>query len=638
MEQKYDGIDPDILLEIALQNNDLLKSIIDAVPYGITLRDSDNNYLLCNKECTNLLGSATKTENLITTGTISSPEFQPNGRLSSELAKEYINETLENGSKKFNWLHITPQGEECPTEIILKKLSPQKKGGKPLIASFIKDLRPFFEDDKKSVDIEDYFLNKVSYKKLFKAMVKISERLMFMYDMRSSQIQFYGNGAEQLEITETVQKFPDDLLKKNKVHPDDTEYFMDAIITAHKGIEEPFTIRFYNSNGTYRYFHFTYKVIKNNNGEPIYTIGYIEDINDKKLLEDNVKRDLLTTCYNKVATETAITNAIENNKDKKCTFFMIDIDNFKEVNDSLGHYFGDLTLSDVGKRLKDCFRSDDIVGRIGGDEFVVFAKNLTSKQAILEKAESIANIFRNSYSGEKKTYKVSASIGITQFPKDGKDFLTLYKNADKALYNSKHMGKDIYTLYAKNMRDNVVKERTEVENQNNLKIDNVDTELGSTIFTLLFEATDIQSAINASLSLIGKEFNTDRCYIFQTFNNGTSYKNTFEWCSEGTKPEIQYLQNISATLFENLFQDALKTGFTYNNFSEVKSAGLRQIMTDKKAKAYFLSFVKFTKDTNLIFGIDDCKNERTWSEKTLNTLKYISMCLSTFLKFINSEK
>ncbi len=627
----------DFLFNIARQNNTFFKDLVNIIPHGITLWDTNNNNILSNNKAIELFGHDLKNMTLKTLITEASPLYQPNNQLSKDLAKKHIQEAIKTGTKKFKWLHITPQGENLPVEITLTKIEPINKDDSPILAIFTQDLRSFYEGDKSIDEMDDYFLNTISYKMLFTAITNMTEKIFFMFDTRTSQIQYYGHGTKKLELTKNVQKFPDDLLERNKIHPDDKKDFLNSVEMAKKGIEKPCIFRSYNSEGNFRYFRTTYNVLKNKDNAPVYIVGKIEDIDDKIKLEDKINRDLLTTCYNKIATETAIKDLIENEKNESYTFYMIDIDNFKGINDTLGHYFGDMTLSNVGKKLKSCFRNNDIVGRIGGDEFVIFAKNTGDENTIIERAEKIAAIFRNSYSGEKKTYKISSSIGISQFPKDGNSFLDLYKSADKALYKSKQKGKDCYTIYSNNIKLSGTKKHTKLENSKKIITNKYDTEFTASIFTLLFEADDIQLAINAVLSLIGKNYNVDRCYILQSSNNGKVYKRAFEWCNKNIIPQNELYQDIPQNYFNKQLKDQNKNTIFYNNISNEKKSLFFNLLQDLNIKSYIISIAKHTKNENIIFGIGDCKNERIWQEEELNTLHYLGKFFSTFLRFNKTE-
>lgn len=133
---------------------------------------------------------------------------------------------------------------------------------------------------------------------------------------------------------------------------------------------------------------------------------------------------------------------------------MIDLDNFKAVNDTLGHVFGDKVLVDTAARLSRVFSEKDIIGRIGGDEFCAFLNLSTfndmesARRIIIQKAESLKKSMHETYSGAgNKEVTVSTSIGIALYPQDGSDYMTLYNNADSALYESKKHGKNTYTIY-----------------------------------------------------------------------------------------------------------------------------------------------------------------------------------------------
>ncbi|WP_242984556.1 GGDEF domain-containing protein [Clostridium sp. chh4-2] len=134
--------------------------------------------------------------------------------------------------------------------------------------------------------------------------------------------------------------------------------------------------------------------------------------------------------------------------DREYAFFIVDIDNFKRVNDTYGHASGDFVIAEFARNLKDHFREDDIVGRIGGDEFAVFLK-IPNREWLEKKAQQMAAGLRQNVKTDSGVCSVSASIGIAVYPEMGTDFVTLYKNADLALYYTKKNGKNGYTIFRK---------------------------------------------------------------------------------------------------------------------------------------------------------------------------------------------
>ena len=119
---------------------------------------------------------------------------------------------------------------------------------------------------------------------------------------------------------------------------------------------------------------------------------------------------------------------------------VLDIDEFKSVNDSLGHVHGDQVISDLSDILRNQFRATDILGRIGGDEFMIFLKNIPNELFVAAKIAKIRNVIR-------KTQGIGVSAGIAIYPKDGTTYLELYNRADMAMYSVKKNGKNGFEFY-----------------------------------------------------------------------------------------------------------------------------------------------------------------------------------------------
>lgn len=125
-----------------------------------------------------------------------------------------------------------------------------------------------------------------------------------------------------------------------------------------------------------------------------------------------------------MTTETKIATIFESSpKKEKKLLLIIDIDDFKEVNDNLGHHIGDLVLREVGSNLKLHCGNQDIIGRIGGDEFLVLIKDISDVQAIIKKANDITASFLKTCFEENSDYIISISIGIARYPLDGNNYI-----------------------------------------------------------------------------------------------------------------------------------------------------------------------------------------------------------------------
>lgn len=164
-------------------------------------------------------------------------------------------------------------------------------------------------------------------------------------------------------------------------------------------------------------------------------------------IEVKADTDLLTELNNKLATERKIKEYMEENPDGQGMMFLLDIDNFKKINDTMGHAFGDEVLRTLGLTIKAEFRASDIIGRTGGDEFMIFLKDIKDESLRKREAARVEKFFQQFHAGEYVKYAATASIGVAVYPKDAQDFEGLYKAADNALYTAKRRGKNQLAFY-----------------------------------------------------------------------------------------------------------------------------------------------------------------------------------------------
>lgn len=159
--------------------------------------------------------------------------------------------------------------------------------------------------------------------------------------------------------------------------------------------------------------------------------------------------DLATCIYNKETTRKKIESAVQlYSIPRTGAFFMIDLDFFKQINDTYGHAKGDYVIQQIANILKEYFRSEDIIGRLGGDEFCVFYTGKNNYEVIARKAEQICEAARNIYSAKGRALKTSISVGIARRV-GNENFDELYRKADQALFVRKaKKGRDGFTIYA----------------------------------------------------------------------------------------------------------------------------------------------------------------------------------------------
>ncbi|MGR3179579.1 MAG: putative bifunctional diguanylate cyclase/phosphodiesterase [Candidatus Anammoxibacter sp.] len=208
------------------------------------------------------------------------------------------------------------------------------------------------------------------------------------------------------------------------------------------------------------------RVLKDEKGKTLKHVSAFYDIVDIGQSEYEIKykayHDALTGLPNRMLFvdrfKEAINRAGRNNTTLAVIF--IDLDNFKNVNDVLGHAAGDILLKEAGSRLVSCLRKVDTVARFGGDEFTMLLENLTRDHDIIIIARKIIESLSSAFSIKGEEIFVSTSIGISLYPDDGKDVEDLMKNADLAMYHAKELGKGNYQFFTKRMNDKVVERNT----------------------------------------------------------------------------------------------------------------------------------------------------------------------------------
>lgn len=203
----------------------------------------------------------------------------------------------------------------------------------------------------------------------------------------------------------------------------------------------------------FRWLRITARIFFWDEDKSVRIFSFRQNIEEEKkresLLSAQARLDPLTGLYNKTATEGLIGEALASGRagEGMYAFFILDIDNFKLVNDDFGHATGDVVLREFAGELKKQFRDTDVVGRIGGDEFVAFLA-VPGRAWVEKKASELGTVLRKTFNSETGSFGISASIGVALAPEDGADFSSLYKNADAALYQTKKRGKNGFTVYA----------------------------------------------------------------------------------------------------------------------------------------------------------------------------------------------
>ena len=220
-------------------------------------------------------------------------------------------------------------------------------------------------------------------------------------------------------------------------------------------------LRNYRKDGSMYWNELNISPVRNDAGAVTHYIGVHSDITDAKTHQDELARqanhDSLTGLPNR--------NLLWDRIDRACArtqrygdfaaVAFLDLDNFKDVNDSLGHSVGDHLLRAVAARLESCLRAMDTVARLGGDEFVLVLSNHISAQSVAGELRRIVESFSQPFTLDGRDVFVTASVGVALYPQDAKDPESLMKSAELAMYRAKESGRNAYQLYTGDMQTSV---------------------------------------------------------------------------------------------------------------------------------------------------------------------------------------
>ncbi|WP_164919102.1 sensor domain-containing protein [Caproiciproducens sp. NJN-50] len=243
------------------------------------------------------------------------------------------------------------------------------------------------------------------------------------------------------------------LEKSSVIYGQDRRLLLDRTLRLLRGKPmEDGEFRFREAGGGYIWCNVHPTAFFDDQGEATRLIVVISNIDRRKresiALRRQAEHDLLTGLFNRVTATERINRIIaQSGKGERHALFVIDIDNFKKINDRLGHLKGDEMIVETASRIKRLFREKDVVARVGGDEFVVFLRRILSVELAVKKAESIGDAFRASRASG--CCGLSGSVGISFYPHDGSSYEELFRKADAAMYAAKNSGKNSFRIYTR---------------------------------------------------------------------------------------------------------------------------------------------------------------------------------------------
>lgn len=478
---------------------------------------------------------------------------------------------------------------------------------------------------------EELGMNKDS--DFFNAIQVLTSDIIFRFNLLTKQLRHFHAENENIKIPSILEKFPQSILNSGVIAEEDISVLLDSVYLMRQGIEKACYFRMYTTNNTPHWYRLDYKLVLDKRNVPIEVIGKLTNIQQQRDLEERINIDTMTRCLRKEAFESLTAEYMIKNPKGTGFLYIIDLDNFKSVNDNLGHQFGDGVLKSVGDKLHTLFRNEDLIGRIGGDEFMVMLRGTDDLEIAKRKANEILTALDATYAGKTQSYRVSASIGFAQYPKHGNNFQTLYDHADVALFDAKNRGKNGFVIYHETLSKGTMENTLPFEIANRTLSQHYDSQIVEKIFNLLFETKEFDISLQAVLELLGNRFDVSRCYIFEQHNTIVdTYTNTYEWCANGIQEEKWRLDSVPLELFQEFFDQSNGDGILYcNDLSLLNNEEGRAIMESQGIKSFLHTYVQSNGSTSYVLGVDDCDNSRVWTPIEISTISQASKIIAQFL-------
>ena len=472
---------------------------------------------------------------------------------------------------------------------------------------------------------------------LHQSLVELSEGVIIEWNIKTHQLTCSDRWLQMFGYSLTISEFTPG--GASHLHPDDIpllQHRMHHLMNSDEaGVVD---IRIANSEGRYLWCRLRAKAMRNSAGQTERVSMILYDIDELKrdalAMRRQAERDSLTKLLNKASAQQNITEYMENRaSEAMAALVVLDLDNFKSINDTLGHMYGDAVLSQIGSTLQSFFRSHDIIGRIGGDEFMILMKDIPNRELVEDRCQLLVDTFREMLKKLMPKLQVSVSVGAALVPSHGTTYADLFRHADEALYAAKRAGKCRYHIYStmdayETLSDDLAHTRIESDEQPVL--------LGETlmrfVFHRLYESRDVDATINELLSYIGTQFNVSRVYIFENNDDNTACSNTFEWCNQGIQPEKDNLQNLSYLTdlagWPNLYKDS---GVLYcSDISELEPR-FREILEPQGIKSMLHCAILDRGVFRGYVGFDECTANYLWTSEQVAMLQFLAEVLAVFL-------
>ncbi len=416
----------------------------------------DGRFVDCNAATLKFLGYPSKEVFLNRSPGEISPPCQPDGRDSGEKANEMIAIAQQMGYHRFEWLHIRADGSAVPVEVTL---TPITLRGEMILHTMWRDITERQLRETRLRLLAGVFEHSAEA-------IMITGRDNCILEVNQSFLRLTGFSADE------VRGQNPRLLASGRTTPGEFQLMWQSISDTGYWQGEIWDRR---KDGSCYPKWLSISTIRGEAGEIDYFLGSFTDISERKAAEEEINHlahfDVLTDLPNRAnlqgRLEQALASARREGGEPVAVMFL-DLDRFKNINDTLGHHVGDVLLLEVAHRLAASVRESDVVARLGGDEFVVLLTGIGGA-AVARVADKILDALAQPYRIEGHQLYSTTSIGIAVFPGDGDSVAMLMQNADVAMYHAKAAGRNNVQFFTASLNA-AARDRRELENDLHLAL------------------------------------------------------------------------------------------------------------------------------------------------------------------------
>lgn len=463
--------------------------------------------------------------------------------------------------------------------------------------------------------------------------------IIFELDFITDTLSCSPKWEERFSYPHVVHHACSHLLSSSHIHPKDLPELGRKLEQFRSGAHYlEMEARIANAAGQYTWSRLRATSQQDQHGNTIKLIGVIIDIDQEKRISqallDEAARDPLTKLYNRKASRSKIDAYLADRKpSEQAALLVIDLDNFKDVNDRYGHMFGDAVLSQASAEISSFFRGNDIISRIGGDEFLILMKNIPGPALVEARCRDLIAAVQRLHHEESTGPLLSCSVGVALVPKHGTTYPDLFQRADRALYSAKTSNKGCFMFY--DLENSTPFPRSTPVVKDSPALPPVFT-TGATLIRHVFdrfsESNDVESTIQSVLELAGRQVNASRAYIFENDPENRYCTNTFEWCNVGISPQIQNLQRVTygADLL-NYHDHFNERGIFYCTDVATLPEPQRDILLSQNIKSLLQCSIRDGGVFRGFVGFDECLDNRLWTQEQIDLLALLSQMLSLFL-------